>query len=277
MVRGDHEINEVKLKNLLNCKFLSLADDAVVEKVTRAPRGFAGPVGIDLPIYADNSLKNAVNMITGGNEKDVHFKNVNNPRDFKITQFADLRQAKANDPCGHCGAPLRMRRGIEVGHIFKLGTKYSEALKATYLDQQGKEKLIIMGCYGIGVGRTVAAAIEQHHDKDGIIFPHTLAPFQVFILPIEVKDKKLREAAFQLYNELSNEGIEVLLDDRDERPGIKFKDADLIGIPIRITIGPRGLKEGKVEVKFRKTGKVEMVSIEETADYIKSQVLSGRV
>jgi len=214
LVRGDHEINEVKLRNLLNCDVLSLADDAVVETVTNAPQGFAGPVKINVPIYADNSLKAAVNMVAGGNEKDVHYKNVNTPRDFTVDQFADLRLARVDDPCGRCGMPLGLKRGIEVGHIFKLGTKYSEALKATYLDQQGKETLIVMGCYGIGVGRTVAAAIEQNHDKDGIIFPHALAPFQVIILPVNINEKNLRETAFQLYDELKHAGIEVLLDDR---------------------------------------------------------------
>jgi len=276
LVRGDHEINEVKLKNILNCEFLTLADDSLVERVTRAPRGFAGPLSINLTIHADNSLKDTMNMITGGNEKDVHYKNVNYPRDFKITRFADLRTAKEGDLCIRCSKPLRMRRGIEVGHIFKLGTKYSEALNTTYLDQSGKAKLIVMGCYGIGVGRTVAAAIEQHHDKDGIIFPNTLAPYQVLILPVDIKNGKLRETAFQIYNELRHDGIEVLLDDRDERPGIKFKDGDLIGIPIRITIGPRRLEEGKVEIRLRKSGKVEVVNIGETADYIRDCLSIGK-
>jgi len=276
LVRGDHEINEVKLKNILNCEFLTLADDSLVERVTRAPRGFAGPLSINLTIHADNSLKDTMNMITGGNEKDVHYKNVNYPRDFKITRFADLRTAKEGDLCIRCSKPLRMRRGIEVGHIFKLGTKYSEALNTTYLDQSGKAKLIVMGCYGIGVGRTVAAAIEQHHDKDGIIFPNTLAPYQVLILPVDIKNGKLRETAFQIYNELRHDGIEILLDDRDERPGIKFKDGDLIGIPIRITIGPRRLEEGKVEIRLRKSGKVEVVNIGETADYIRDCLSIGK-
>jgi len=269
LVRGDHEINEVKLRNLLNCDILSLADDAVVETVTNAPRGFAGPVKINVSVYADNSLKTAVNMVAGGNAKDVHYRNVNFPRDFTVDQFVDLRLATVDDPCGRCGKPLKLRKGIEVGHIFKLGTKYSEALKATYLDQQGKETPIVMGCYGIGVGRTVAAAIEQNHDQDGIIFPLSLAPFQVIILPVNINERNLRETAFQLYDELRREGIEVLLDDRDERPGIKFKDADLIGIPIRITIGPRSLEEGKVEMRQRKTGKVELVAVEKAVATIR--------
>lgn len=269
LVRGDDEINEIKLKNFLHCEELFLADDPLVEKVTRSPRGFAGPIGLNLPICADNTLKGVVNMVTGGNEKDVHYKNVNHPRDYQITRFADLRKAKVNDPCARCGKPLRMRRGIEVGHIFKLGTKYSEALHATYSDQGGKETLIVMGCYGIGVGRTIAAAIEQHHDNDGIIFPKTLAPYYVFILPVSIKDEKLRDTAFQLYNQLSREGIEVLLDDRDERPGIKFKDADLLGIPLRLTVGSRNLEEGNVELKLRNSGEVELVTIEKTVESVK--------
>jgi prolyl-tRNA synthetase len=161
-----------------------------------------------------------------------------------------------------------MRKGIEVGHIFKLGTKYSETLHATYLDQAGKEKLIVMGCYGIGVGRTIAAAIEQHHDKDGIIFPLTLAPYQALILPVNINEPKLHKAAFKIYDELNADGIEALMDDRDERPGIKFKDADLIGIPLRITIGQHALEEGKVEIRDRKTGKVDLVNIEGTVGYV---------
>jgi prolyl-tRNA synthetase len=207
-------------------------------------------------------------MVTGGNENDVHFDNVNTPRDYQVTHYADLRKAVVNDPCARCGKPLKMRKGIEVGHIFKLGTKYSETLHATYLDQAGKEKLIVMGCYGIGVGRTIAAAIEQHHDKDGIIFPLALAPYHVLILPVNVNEPKIHEAAFKIYNALNSDGMEALMDDRDERPGIKFKDADLIGIPLRITLGQRTLAEGKVEIRNRKTGKVDLVNIEETVGYV---------
>ncbi|HNU72797.1 MAG TPA: proline--tRNA ligase [Thermodesulfobacteriota bacterium] len=269
LVRGDHEINEIKLRNMLGASEIALADDAVVEEVTSAPRGFAGPVGLSVKIYADNGLIGAVNMVTGGNEKDVHFINVNTPRDFTVTQYADLRQAGAGDPCGRCGGSLNIRKGIEVGHIFKLGTKYSEALHATYLDEQGKEQLIIMGCYGIGVGRTVAAAIEQSHDKDGIIFPKSLTPFHAYILPISLKDEPVHTAAFSLYAQLTERGMDVLLDDRDERPGIKFKDADLIGVPLRITVGMKTLAEEKVEVRERKTGKVELVRLNDTADYVR--------
>lgn len=272
LVRGDHELNEIKLKNYLGCNELSLADDSLVETITHAPRGFAGPVGLNIPIYADNILREAVNMVAGGNEKDVHLKNVTAPRDYQVIEYGDFRQAQANDPCARCGKPLKIRKGIEVGHIFKLGTKYSEALQATFLDQAGKEKPIIMGCYGIGVGRTVAAAIEQHHDKDGIIFPFPLAPYQVLILPVNINDAKVRATAFKIYNELNKSGIEVLLDDRDERPGIKFKDADLIGIPLRVTIGQRTLEEGKVELRFRHSQKVELLGIENITGYLNNHL-----
>jgi len=211
-------------------------------------------------------------MFAGGNEKDVHLKNVAAPRDYQVIEYGDFRQAQANDPCARCGKPLKIRKGIEVGHIFKLGTKYSEALQATFLDQAGKEKPIIMGCYGIGVGRTVAAAIEQHHDKDGIIIPFPLAPYQVLILPVNINDAKIRATAFKIYNELNKSGIEVLLDDRDERPGIKFKDADLIGIPLRVTIGQRTLEEGKVELRFRHSQKVELLGIENITGYLNNHL-----
>lgn len=268
LVRGDHEINEIKLKNMLDVAEIALADDALVEKVTGAPRGFAGPVGLQLRIYADNGLKEAVNMVAGSNEKDLHFLNVNSPRDFEVTRYADFRQAEDSDPCARCGSPLHIRKGIEVGHIFKLGTKYSEALNATFLDENGKEQLIIMGCYGIGVGRTVAAAIEQSHDQDGIIFPKTLTPFHAYILPISLKDEKVHDAVFTIYSQINAQGMEALLDDRDERPGIKFKDADLIGIPLRITVGQKTLEQGKVELRERKSGTVELVAVNEAAEYV---------
>jgi prolyl-tRNA synthetase len=269
LVRGDHEINEIKLKNLLGCQSLSLADDLLVEQVTHAPRGFAGPVGLQIPIYADNILTHTSDLVTGGNEKDVHYRNVNTPRDYQVNTYADLRQALVDDPCARCGKPLRMRKGIEVGHIFKLGTKYSEAMQASFLDLDGKSKPIVMGCYGIGVGRTVAAAIEQHHDRDGIMFPQSLAPYHVLVLPVSVKEEKVFSAALQLYHELNDNGIDTLLDDRDERPGIKFKDADLIGIPLRVTVGQRLLETGTVEIRHRKTGAVDLVHIRDAATHLR--------
>lgn len=269
LVRGDHEVNEIKLKNVLGCESLSLADDLLVEEVTSAPRGFAGPLGLKVPIYADNTLKQALNMVTGGNSRDVHYRNVNTPRDYQVSAYADLRLALVGDPCARCGKPLRQRKGIEVGHIFKLGTKYSEAMQASFLDPEGKSRPIVMGCYGIGIGRTVAATIEQHHDRDGIIFPHSLAPYQVLVLPVSVKDEKLLSAALRLYHHLNQMGIESLLDDRDERPGIKFKDADLIGIPLRVTLGQRFLETDTVEIRQRRTGVVDMVPINEAGTYLR--------
>jgi prolyl-tRNA synthetase len=262
LVRGDHDINEIKLKNYLNCSELELADEALIEKVTGAPRGFAGPSGLsNVRIIADNGLKGRVNMITGGNEHDVHIVNVNIGRDFEVDAFADIRLAAEGDACPRCAQPLTTTRGIEVGHVFKLVTKYSTAMQAAYLDVEGKSHPIVMGCYGIGIGRTVAAAIEQSHDKDGIIFPAPIAPFAVLIVLVNPTDEKQNKVAANLYEALIGHGVEVLLDDRDERPGIKFKDADLIGIPLRVTVGRNAVNDGCVDIKWRKTGEQVEVSI----------------
>jgi len=260
LVRGDHDINEIKLQRLLDCKTLIMAPPGIVKNLTKAEVGFAGPIGLNIPIIADNSLKNMVNFVTGANKTDYHFINVNLD-DFKISQFADVRFITPEDRCPRCRGELEFKKGIEVGHIFKLGTKYSEALKATYLDAQGKEQFIIMGCYGIGIGRTLAAIIEQHHDENGIIFPLSIAPFQIYLLAIDTKNQKVLETAEKLYGQLSSHW-QVFYDNRDERPGIKFKDADLIGIPLRITLG-RDLKKEKVEVKIRKTGETLLIPITE--------------
>ena len=213
-------------------------------------------------IVADNAVSEMSNFITGGNEKDTHLINVT-LRDFRVDTFADLRVVKEDDPCPRCNGRLRFSRGIEVGHVFKLGTKYSEALGATFLDAHGKEQLIVMGCYGIGVGRTVAAAIEQNHDDNGILFPIPIAPFRILILPVNMNQKEVKDASEDIYLSLSERGYDVLFDDREESPGIKFKDADLIGIPIRLTISSRTLKNGMMELKLRKTGEVIMVKKED--------------
>ncbi|MFH1626269.1 MAG: proline--tRNA ligase [Pseudomonadota bacterium] len=267
LVRGDHEVNEVKLKNLLDCNYVNLAQDKVIREITRAPMGFAGPVGLHVRIVADSAVREMFNFVTGGNEEDAHLINVN-LQDFAVDAFADLRMVTRADPCPRCNGDLRFSRGIEVGHVFKLGTKYSEALRATYLDAHGREQLIIMGCYGIGVGRTVAAAIEQNHDDNGIIFPIPIAPFQVLILPVNLNQKEIRDTSEALYLQLVERGFDVLFDDREESPGIKFKDADLMGIPIRLTVSGRTLKEGMVELKLRKTGEVIMVDKESVLDEI---------
>jgi prolyl-tRNA synthetase len=272
LVRGDHELNEVKLKGLLGAETVELAPERVVEEITGAPMGFAGPVGLNIKIVADNALKGMSNFVTGGNRKDLHLRNVNMKRDFEVDLFGDLRVITSRDSCPRCGRKIEFGRGIEVGHIFKLGTKYSEALKAVFLNRQGKETPIIMGCYGIGVGRTVAAAIEQNHDKNGIIFPAPIAPFEVIILPLQMHNTEVVEAAEKIYTELSDIKVDTLLDDRDERAGVKFNDADLLGIPIRITVGVKGIKDGQVEIKLRSETESFLTPINNAASSIKEKV-----
>ncbi len=272
LLRGDHELNEIKLHNLLGSEWVVMAEDADVVKATGAPTGFAGPIGLKLRIIADNDVRQMSDFVVGANEQDAHYIGANLERDFGVETFADLRQAVAGDPCPHCSGKLEGWRGVEVGHVFKLGVKYSEAMGATVLDDQGKSRNLIMGCYGIGIGRTVAASIEQNHDDDGIIWPMPIAPFQVLVVMLNPKDDTVREAAEKLYADLLEVGVEVLLDDRDERPGAKFKDADLIGIPLRVTVGARGLKEGQVELKARAGSDIEMLSLATAAEKLRSRV-----
>lgn len=274
LLRGDHDLNEIKLKNLLGCTALEMAGDDVVERVTGAPTGFAGPAGLKTRMVADLAVKGMRNFVTGGNEKDLHLKNVNLERDCIVDNFADLRNVVHGDPCPRCdNGRLEMWRGIEVGHVFKLGTKYSQALNATYLDADGKEQIIFMGCYGIGISRTVAACIEQNHDENGIIFPLPIAPFHCIISAVNyTKDEAVAEACDAVYRSLSEAGCEVLLDDRDERPGVKFKDADLIGIPLRIVVGSKNLADGKVELKIRKSGEVFLLPVAEAIAKVKEMV-----
>lgn len=273
LVRGDHDLNEIKLKNLLGCEELEMAGEDVVERVTGAPVGFAGPVGLKIRIVADLLVEGMKNFVTGGNARDLHFKNVNIGRDFTPARVADIRNVVHGDPCPRCeSGHLEMWRGIEVGHVFKLGTKYSEALRATYLDADGKEQVIFMGCYGIGISRTVAACIEQNHDADGIIFPIPLAPFHCIISAVSMKDDQVVAACEDLYRALTDAGVEVMFDDRDERPGSKFKDADLIGIPLRIVVGSKNLADGKVELKVRKGGEVSLLPLTEAVETVKTLV-----
>ncbi len=254
LLRGDHELNEIKLINLLNLLTMELAVEKDIRTVFGAEPGYIGPVGLSkVKLIADLSVMNLVNAVCGANMADHHFINVSPSRDFKPDQVADLRLIKEGDPCPRCGAAVKTARGIEVGQVFKLHTKYSEALEATYLDENGQEQLMVMGCYGVGVSRTMAAAIEQHHDEDGIIWPAAIAPYQLVIVPINIKDEAQMTLCVKIYGELLEKGIEVVLDDRDERSGVKFKDADLIGYPLRITVGPKALKENSVEVKVRRT------------------------
>lgn len=264
LIRGDHELNEIKLAKLLGCTEVQLLSPAEVEEVTGAPSGFSGPVGLKkLPIIADLTIKEMANFVVGGNAADQHLLNVNLHRDFSPDQFADIRKVREGDGCLRCdGGGLAIVRGIEVGHTFKLGTKYSEAMEATYLDEHGRPHHTIMGCYGIGIGRTMAAAIEQNHDKDGIIWPPSIAPFKVIILPLNMDSEKINDVAGSIYKRLVEKGIEVLLDDRDERAGVKFKDADLVGIPSQVIIGDKGIKRGVVEVKDRVTRSVQEVDVE---------------
>jgi len=268
LIRGDQEVNEIKVKNFLGCNSLELADDAMIRKVTGSPRGFAGAVGIRTRVIADYSLLRMSDCVMGANREDYHLRHVKPGRDFPIADYADLRIIRESDPCPRCGGEVRFARGIEVGHVFMLGTKYSKAMKAVFLDQSGKEKIMVMGCYGIGIGRTVAAAIEQNHDADGIVWPLPLAPYAVIITPVNVNEKTLADAAEELYRILTEQGVEVILDERNERAGVKFKDADLIGIPYRVTVGPKRLAEGKMEIKTRRSGEVAILPVSEVAPFL---------
>jgi prolyl-tRNA synthetase len=272
LVRGDHEISEKKLKSVWGSDTLQLASEETVEEITHAPKGFAGPLGLSVPILADLDIQELVNFVTGANERDAHLIHVNTGRDFQVSRFVDIRKFTPGDRCPLCGEETRMDKGIEVGHTFKLGTKYSKAMGATFLDDQGREKEIVMGCYGVGVGRTVAAAIEQSYDQHGIIFPMPIAPFQVLISPVNIKMESLKEMAEQLYQTLTESGIEVLYDDREETPGVKFKDADLIGIPLRVTLGEKNLKKGLIEIKKRRTGEIFLVKKEKVLSKIKEEI-----
>ena len=272
LVKGEHEINEAKLKNYLKADNLELATDDVILKATGAPKGFAGPIGIKVRTIADQSLAGMANVIVGANKEDYHVMNANCGRDFQVSDYADLRFITEADVCPRCQSEIKFARGIEVGHVFKLGTKYSKAMHAVYLDKSGQEQLMIMGCYGIGIGRTVAAGIEQNYDENGIVWPMPIAPYHVIITPVNIADEKQAAAARDLYEKLQAQGIEVLFDDRDERAGVKFNDADLIGIPIRVTIGPKRLAEGKVEIKLRRGGEVKIMDFEETPNFITSTV-----
>lgn len=252
LIRGDHEANEIKIKRLLGVSELELASATTVEQVTGAPVGFAGPVGLSgVRVIADHAVKALRNFVVGGNRNDTHYLNANWGRDFSAEQFADLRNARSGDPSPRKDGTLKATRGIEVGHVFMLGTKYSQAMQASYLDPKGQETLTVMGCYGIGVGRTAAAAIEQNHDDKGIIWPFPIAPIHVHLLTLSQSATTI-EAATRLYQELSEAGLEVLWDDRDERAGVKFNDADLLGAPFQIVIGDKGLADGLIELKSRK-------------------------
>lgn len=262
MVRGDREINEVKLKNLVGCvDDLELAEPFMVRELTHAEVGFAGPIGLEIPVYVDNEILTMKNFIAGANETDMHYKNVNVNKDFTPFMTADIRVIEEGDVCPRCGKPIKTAQGIEVGHIFKLVTKYSDALGLKYLDENGKSNTVVMGCYGIGVSRCLSAVIEQCNDENGIIFPVAVAPYEAIVIPVNNKQPEQTELAEKIYEDLKAKGIDVLLDDRAERAGVKFKDADLIGVPVRIVVGKK-CSEGIVEYKER----TEAEAVDKTVD-----------
>ncbi len=263
LVRGDHDLNELKLKRVLSAVAIEMADPETIQQVTCAPVGFAGPVGIQCSVIADRAVGEMKKCVIGANEADAHLVGVVPGRDFAMPRLADLRMAVEGDLCPRCGAPMNLRRGIEVGHVFKLGTKYSKALGAYFLDEKEQRHHMIMGCYGIGVNRILAALIETNHDADGICWSKSLAPYSVLVLPLAIQNAELRDAAEKIYEGLKSRGIDVLIDDREARAGFKFKDADLIGIPLRVALGERGIKEGVVEIKWRHQAEPRRVPIAE--------------
>ena len=271
MVRGDREVNEVKVINAVGgAVSFEMADAEAVRKATGAEVGFAGPIGIKVDILlVDEEVVNMYNFIIGANETGYHYINVNYGRDFK-GKVGDFRKAVEGDKCPKCNSHITVARGIEVGHIFKLGTKYSEAMGATFLDEKGETKPLIMGCYGIGINRTMATVIEQNNDENGIIWPLSIAPYEVIVIPAVMKDEEQVKVAEKIYNKLLSMGVETILDDRDERAGVKFKDADLIGIPMRITVG-KMVKDGKVEFKLRSSCELEVLTADEICERIKKE------
>jgi prolyl-tRNA synthetase len=278
LIRGDHEANENKIRRAVGAKKLGLAEASLVEQVTGAPVGFAGPVGLKMPvpIWADEDVAGMANCIVGANEGDYHYVGANLDRDFQVTQFADLRNAAAGDPSPRGDGKLEMRHAVEIGHVFKLGTKYSEALGAKFLDDKEKQHTVIMGCYGIGVNRILASLIETKHDKDGIIWPMSIAPYEVVVSSLGAQEAEVVAAADKLYEELTALGVDVLYDDRDQRPGVKFKDADLIGIPLRVVVGGRSLKEGKLELKWRTKAEAEVIAVDGAAKAVADLVAAER-
>lgn len=279
LIRGDLEVNEVKLSNALGGQELVLPENQDIENKLNLPVGFLGPVNIhneSITIVADHSVEKIVNGVTGANEKDKHLKNVNIEKDFSVSIITDLKLVKENDLCPKCNKKLISFKGVEVGHIFKLGKKYTEAFNVTFLDEHGNDKTPTMGCYGIGLNRIPAAIIEQSHDKFGIIWPITIAPYEVIVVPINWKDDQQRKTAEQIYSQLKEAKIDVAMDDRDLRPGVKFKDADLIGIPIRINIGDKALAENSVEIKLRSEKDFKLVKLNQVLSAIQEIITSEK-
>jgi prolyl-tRNA synthetase len=270
-VRGDLDVNEVALRNALGVEHLTLTSEEKVEREALGPVGYVGPHRLDplkVRLMADESVRGAVNAVTGAGRRDWHVRGFSMERDANVWRWADFAQARAGDPCRRCGKSLEIARGIEVGHIFKLGTKYGESLHCEFTDEKGETRPVVMGSYGIGIGRTMAAAVEQNHDADGIIWPLALSPFEIELVSLNPSEPDTLQAADALYGSLLSADLEVLYDDRDERPGVKFKDADLLGFPIRVNVGGRALKEGRVELVTRRDKRVRSVPREEAVEAI---------
>jgi prolyl-tRNA synthetase len=276
LLRGDRSLNEIKLKNALNCLELDMAENQDVLKITGCQPGYVSPIGLtgNIPVYADDEVRMMVNGVAGANQKDYHFKNVKPGRDFKIDVAGDFRQVQPGDACPKCGKKLKSARGIEAGQVFKLGTKYSEKMNLHYTDENGEKKLVVMGCYGIGVSRTLAAAVEQNYDKDGLIWPIAIAPYHVVVVPTAT-DGEIYQAAMDLYQKLQAAGVETVIDDRDERAGVKFKDADLIGYPVRITVGKKWTEAGQFELKQRREKEAELLAPQAAIDRVLALIAAG--
>jgi prolyl-tRNA synthetase len=276
LVRGDDSVSDTKLKAAVGGNALRMAEEAEILTHTGGPQGFSGPVGLRVEIVADESLRGAVGMVTGANRRDMHLRGVSQTRDFSSARFVDLRTARAGERCPRCEGKLEAHRGIEVGQVFYLGDKYSRKLGAVFLDPEGREQVIEMGTYGIGVTRTMAAAIEQNHDDGGICWPVAIAPYEALVVPVKMDDAATCAAAESVYEALVAAGVDVLIDDRDERAGVKFNDADLIGVPYRITLGPRGVAKGMAEVKQRRGGETVEVEIARAAEHVAAAVAAAR-
>ncbi len=275
VIRGDLEVNEVKLKNALGCSELRMATEAEVIDAGLVP-GAASPISIKgIKVIADDSITSGANFVAGGNKPDTHLKNVNYPRDFKVDLMTDIARARSGDGCPRCGGRLESVHGIEVGHTFKLGTFISQKLGANFIDASGVSKPIIMGCYGIGVGRLLAAAIEQNHDDKGIIWPLAITPYQIYLCPLYLENPRVATAAESLYADLTTQGLEVLFDDRNDSPGVKFNNADLLGIPIRATISPRTLEKNSLEIKWRSEKEAQLVPLDEATTRLKELIAQG--
>ena len=276
LIRGDHEANEAKVRRAFGARTLTIADPETILKATGVPVGFLGPLDIKIPLMIDQSVAAMTKVVVGGNEVDVHLTGVVPGRDFPLDNVQDIRNAVAGDPCPKSGAAMTLSQGIEIGHVFKLGTKYSKAMGANYLDDKGQEIPIIMGCYGIGVNRIVAAAVEAGHDANGIIWPLTLAPYEVALVPLQTNNSEVIALTAVIEKILSDAGVDVIVDDREARPGVKFKDIDLIGIPLRVVIGERGLKEGTIEVKWRTDPAAHNVTAATAGEAILAELIATR-